>query len=70
MKIKSITLQNLSCFGPTPTTIDLAELTGFVGSNGCGKSTVLQALSRLFGISQAERTLQQGDFHIPPQPSA
>jgi len=65
MKIKSLTLQNFRSFGPIPTTIDLEDLTAFVGSNGCGKSTVLQALARLFGITSAERTLHQGDFHIP-----
>ncbi len=74
MKIKSITVKNFRSFGPKATTIDLEKLTAFVGSNGCGKSTVLQALARLFGISGAERTLQQGDFHVPrkkpekPQP--
>ncbi len=65
MKIRSLTIQNFRSFGPAPTTFDLAHLTGFVGANSCGKSTVLQALSRLFGLSNAERTLTQGDFHIP-----
>ena len=65
MKIRSLTLQNFRSFGPTLTTIDLEDMTGFVGSNGCGKSAVLQALSCLFGITHAERTLHQSDFHIP-----
>ena len=58
MKIKCLTIQNFRCFGPNPTTINLEDLTAFVGSNGCGKSAVLQALSRLFGITNAERSLQ------------
>lgn len=70
MKIKSLTLRNFRSFGPEPTTIELAELTGFVGTNGCGKSTVLQALSRLFGTTNFERTLQQGDFHVPRDKTA
>src|SRR6185312_15160445 len=65
MNIKSITLKNFRCFGPDPTTIGLEDLTAFVGSNGCGKSAVLQALARLFGITGAERTLNRGDFHVP-----
>lgn len=65
MKIKSLTLQNFRSFGPAPTTIELNDLTGFVGTNSCGKSTVLQALTRLFGITNSERALQRGDFHVP-----
>src|SRR5258708_5106909 len=65
MKIKSLTVKNFRSFGPAPITIELADLTGFVGTNGCGKSTVLQALSQLFGTTNFERTLQQGDFHVP-----
>ena len=65
MKIKSLTLQNFRSFGPNPTTIDLDDLTGFVGTNSCGKSTVLQALSRVFGVSSSDRILRQGDFHVP-----
>jgi putative ATP-dependent endonuclease of the OLD family len=64
MKIKSLTLKNFRSFGPNPTIIDLDNLTAFVGSNGCGKSTVLQALARLFGVTGAERILHQGDFHV------
>ncbi len=65
MKIKSVTLQNFRSFGPTPTTIEFGDLIGLVGTNSCGKSTILQSLSRLFGLSNAERTLSQGDFHVP-----
>ena len=65
MKIKSLTISNFRCFGPTPTIIDFDDLTAFVGSNGCGKSTVLQALARLFGLTGPERTIHRGDFHVP-----
>ncbi len=65
MKIKSLTLKNFRCFGPTATTIDFNDLTAFVGSNGCGKSTLLQGLARLFGLTGAERTINRGDFHVP-----
>jgi len=65
MKIRSLTIQNFRSFGPMPTTILLSDMTGLVGTNSCGKSTVLLALSRLFGLSNAERTLSQDDFHVP-----
>ncbi len=65
MKIKSLTIKNFRCFGPMPTIIEFDDLTAFVGSNGCGKSTVLQALARLFGLTGAERTINRGDFHVP-----
>ena len=65
MRIDSLTLSNFQCFGPEPTTIDLADLTAFVGTNGSGKSAVLQALCRLFGTVNSERQLRRSDFHIP-----
>ncbi len=57
MKLRSVTLSNFRCFGADPTTVELSDLTALVGANGCGKSAVLQALARLFGLSAAERTL-------------
>jgi len=60
-----LSLKNFRSFGAQPATIDLDHLTALIGTNGCGKSTVLLALVRLFGVSQAERRLQPGDFHIP-----
>lgn len=41
------------------------ELTILVGGNGSGKTAVLQAVSRLFGTSSAQRSVQRRDFHIP-----
>jgi len=65
MRITSITLSNFRCFGPKPVTVELRHLTAFVGTNGCGKSAVLQALTRLFGIGPADRNLEREDFHVP-----
>jgi energy-coupling factor transporter ATP-binding protein EcfA2 len=66
VKIKNLTLRNFRCFGDRPTIIELDNLTALIGSNGCGKTAVLQSLSRLFGPSQNERKLQRSDFHVPP----
>ncbi len=66
MKLERITLQNFQCFGDEPSTVDLADLTALIGANGTGKTAVLQALSRIFGVTPGARGLQRTDFHIPP----
>lgn len=66
MHIEQLILTNFRCFGPAPTTIDLnSGLTTFVGANGAGKTAVLQALQRLFGITGDQRRLRRQDFHAP-----
>jgi predicted ATPase len=42
------------------------SVTALVGGNGAGKTALLQALSRLFGVTPAQRTVRQRDFHLPP----
>lgn len=66
MRIAELTLVNFRCFGPEGVVIPLDGLTAFVGSNGSGKTAILQALTRLFGMSAQERLLEPGDFHLPP----
>jgi putative ATP-dependent endonuclease of OLD family len=52
MFIERLALTTFRCFGPVPTVIDLTSgLTTFVGVNGAGKTAVMQALQRLFGIT-------------------
>lgn len=66
MFIEKFILTNFRCFGPAPTTIDLTGgLTTFVGANGAGKTAVMQALQRLFGVTGDQRRLRRQDFHIP-----
>ncbi len=66
MFIESLTLTNFRCFGPTPVTINLSnDLTAFVGANGSGKTVVMLALQRLFGVTGDQRRLRRQDFHIP-----
>lgn len=66
MRIESVTLKNFQCFGNTPTTIRLGNLTALIGANGAGKSAALVALCRIFGIASGQRGLQRPDFHVPP----
>ena len=65
MHIEKVTLCNFRCFGSSPTTIDLNRLTCFIGTNGSGKSAVLQALVKLFGVLPSDRRLNASDFHVP-----
>lgn len=66
MKLSSVTLTNFRCFGPKSQTIPLDNgLVSLLGANGAGKSAVLAALSKVFGLTNADRTLERNDFHLP-----
>jgi putative ATP-dependent endonuclease of OLD family len=66
--IETVTLAGLRCFGPTPITVDVApEITAVVGPNAAGKTALLHALAKLFGVSRAQRTILKSDFHLGPK---
>jgi predicted ATPase len=66
MKVEKVELKNFRCFGPRGTKIRLGSvITAFVGANGSGKTAAFQALSRLFGVTPAQRTVRRQDFHVP-----
>jgi len=66
MRLSRLTLSNFRCFGEKPTVVDLDPLTTFVGGNASGKTAVLLALARLFGITRGDRGVRRTDFHLPP----
>ena len=71
MHIESVTLINFRCFGSEPTVITLGpDVTALIGANGAGKSSFIEALRRVFGISRAERTLTRSDVHFGPEERA
>lgn len=71
MYIEKLNMTNFRCFGPAATTVDLTPgLTTFIGVNGAGKTAVLQALQRLFGITGEQRRLRRRDFHVPAAEAA
>ncbi len=64
MKLSHLRLSNFQCFGEFPTVIDFEDaLSVLIGLNGTGKTAALQALSRLFGISESSRKIRVEDFH-------
>jgi putative ATP-dependent endonuclease of OLD family len=66
MYIESIKLKNFRCFGPETIKIGLQQdLTAFVGTNGSGKTAVMQALMRMFGVTTEYRKVSLQDFHVP-----
>ncbi|MBT2530434.1 AAA family ATPase [Streptomyces sp. ISL-99] len=64
MKITTLRLSNFQSFSSNATTIDLDDLTYVLGPNGSGKTTVLEALSRLFSPLEAQRKIRLEDFHV------
>ena len=67
MRIQSITIAGFRCFGPNPQQIEISsDLTAIIGPNASGKTAILQALCKLFGVTRAQRTVRRSDFHLPP----
>jgi hypothetical protein len=66
MLLESLSLTNFRCFGPDTRTIPMSPgLTTFVGVNGSGKTAIMQALLRLFGVTFEQRRVRRQDFHVP-----
>lgn len=65
MHIEKISLRNFRCFGDTCVSIPTNNgVSGFVGDNGAGKSSALEALKRLFSPVSSERKLRKSDVHF------
>ena len=65
MFIERLILSNFRCFGASPFAIELSSgLTAFVGANGSGKTAVMLALQRMFGVTSEQRRVRHQDFHI------
>ena len=65
LRLESVTLSGFRCFGTDPITVPLsAKITAVVGPNAAGKTALLQALAKLFGISRAQRSIERSDFHL------
>ncbi|WP_066159863.1 ATP-dependent nuclease, partial [Halalkalibacter krulwichiae] len=64
MKITSLKIKNFRCFGEIEKQINLSDITTLIGSNSSGKTAALQALQKMFGMTQNERRLVKGDFYV------
>ena len=65
MRIESITISGFRCFGPNEISIPISdEVTTIVGPNAAGKTALLQAMSKLFGVTRTQRTILLSDFHL------
>lgn len=65
MKLSKVRISNFQCFDEKQAEIDFEkELSVLIGLNGSGKTATLQALSRMFGVSEGIRKIKvedQGD---------
>ena len=67
MRIESVVISGFRCFGKQPALISLSpEISAVIGPNAAGKTAILHALSKLFGVSRAQRTVDRSDFHLGP----
>lgn len=65
MRIESAILSGFRCFGPEPITVHFSpRITTVVGPNAAGKTALLHALSKMFGVSRIQRTVSRSDFHL------
>lgn len=63
MKLTRLRLSNFQSFGTGVTVLDLVALCFLLGPNGTGKTAVLQALARMFGLDPGLRRIRKSDFH-------
>lgn len=63
MHIERIFLRTFRCLGAEIRPV--TSLTAFVGSNGSGKTAVMQAFQRLFGITGEQRRLRCKEVRVP-----
>ena len=64
MKLTKVIINNFRSFGESQI-IELNNQTVLIGNNSSGKTTVLQALSKLFSDKQKDRINKKSDFHLP-----
>lgn len=65
MKLSNIRVSNFISFGESPTNLSFEDITFLIGTNGTGKTAVLQALCRLFAFNPTQRRIKKSDFHVP-----
>lgn len=63
MKLTKVIINNFRSFGERQV-IEFNNQTVLIGNNSSGKTTILQALSKLFSDKQSDRIIRKSDFHL------
>ncbi|EIJ6971885.1 AAA family ATPase [Salmonella enterica] len=66
MKITQMEIKGFKSFDNVGQTININSFTSLIGGNGTGKTAVLLALTRMFGVKSSDRIIQVDDFYVPP----
>ncbi|MDQ6600689.1 ATP-dependent nuclease [Bacillus salipaludis] len=64
MKLVKLEITNFRSFGPETVVVNFENLTTFLGLNSSGKSTVMNAIRKMFSPIEAETALEENDFHL------
>lgn len=64
MRITELHITNFRSYGPETKPIKLTDFTAFVGANSSGKSALMIALLRMFGVKTKDRLLTRSDFYV------
>ena len=64
MRLQKIKLSNFRSFG-SEQTINIDDMTVFIGNNSAGKTAALAALNCMFSENPADRVLKRSDFNLP-----
>lgn len=59
-------IKGFKSFDNVGQTININSFTSLIGGNGTGKTAVLLALTRMFGVKSSDRIIQVDDFYVPP----
>ncbi|WP_171847808.1 ATP-dependent nuclease [Enterobacter hormaechei] len=66
MKVTQMEIKGFKSFDNVGQTININSFTSLIGGNGTGKTAVLLALTRMFGVKSSDRIIQFDDFYVPP----
>ncbi|MFP1891133.1 ATP-dependent nuclease [Lonsdalea quercina] len=66
MIIKSLDIKGFKSFDSDGQCVSLDSFTSLIGGNGTGKTALLLALVRMFGIKGSDRVILADDFYVPP----
>ncbi len=64
MYVKQLTIKNFRCFDTQGINVDFEKgITGIIGKNGSGKTSIVEALNFIFGREYIQNKIGEHDFH-------